>query len=987
MKRAELDERLREQRDHLGPLLEISPSATIITDLDSKVVAWNPAAEHLFGYTADEALGHNLDDLVAKTEELHEAAVSFSERTIGKDHVQAITRRTRKDGTLVDVELRAAPVLVDGEPVGTFGIYHDISELQRQKQYYEALLAVSPAAIVAIDPRDNVTLWNPAAEWLFGYTAEEARGRNIDDLVASNEEIRREAVTLNREAEAGPVRGTTRRTRKDGSLVDVELLGAPISVGGEPVGRYAIYLDVSELQRRRRYYESLVELSPTAIITIDPQENVTSWNPAAERLFGYSAEETIGRNIDDLVANRDDIRDEAVEISRRIAQEEVRLITRRTRKDGSLVDVEVTGAPIYMGGELVGMYGLFHDVSELQEQRRYLQAIVQLSPTAIVVTDHEARVTSWNPAAERLFGYTADEAIGRNLDDLVATREDLHAEGARYSRAALKGERVRAFARRTRKDGSLVDVELISEPIVVGEESLGFLVIYHDVTELQQQKRYFQSLLEISPTAIVVTDLESKVVSWNPAAERLFGYSADDAVGRLLDDLVAARPELHDEAVAYSQASARGDRIQAIARRTRKDGSLVDVQLDSAPVNVAGERVGFVATYHDIGEIQRQRRYYEALVQSSPVAIALLDLEGNVAQWNPAAEQLFGYTAAEASGRHIDDLVTNAELRAEADDINRRADREGAVKAVTRRAHRGGHLVDVEIQAVSVLVEGVRTGLVAIYHDVTELLQARREADAARRQAENANEAKSRFLSNVSHELRTPLTSVLGFAKVIGKRLDEVILPAVDTSDPKRARAARQVRDNLSIIVTEGERLTAMINNVLDLAKIESGRFDWKDEEISIAQLVQHAGNATASLFAGKGLELRVVVDDDLPVVRGDSDQLLQVVINLLSNAVKFTDTGRVAVRAARDDGVIRVSVSDTGVGIAPEDHDKVFEQFRQVGDTLTDKPRGTGLGLPISKEIVEHHGGRLWFESAPGQGSTFYFSLPIKTETRQAAG
>jgi signal transduction histidine kinase len=255
---------------------------------------------------------------------------------------------------------------------------------------------------------------------------------------------------------------------------------------------------------------------------------------------------------------------------------------------------------------------------------------------------------------------------------------------------------------------------------------------------------------------------------------------------------------------------------------------------------------------------------------------------------------------------------------------------------------------------------------------------ARHQAEEARHQAEAANDAKGRFLSNVSHELRTPLTSVLGFAKIIGKRLDDAILPAVDVTDPRRRRDVNEVRDNISIIVAEGERLTAMINNVLDLAKIEAGHFEWQDQPVSIPELIHRSTNATASLFAAKELELRVDIEPELPVVRGDPDRLLQVLINLLSNAVKFTDSGWVAVSAGRNSDDVLISVTDTGVGIAPEDYDKVFEEFRQVGDTLTDKPHGTGLGLPISKEIVEHHGGRLWLESSAGQGSTFWLSIPL---------
>jgi len=368
----DLAELLR-QKQQLEPLLDISPSAIVITDVDSTVVAWNPAAEDLFGYTADEAEGKNLDDLVARTEDLHRAAVEYSERALGNERIRTVARRTRKDGTLVDVEVRGAPMLANGKTIGTFGTYHDVTEFQRQKRFYEALVAVSPAAIVAIDPLNRVTLWNPAAERLFGYRAGEALGQNVDDLVAQHPEIRDEAARLNRTVEGRQIRTITRRTRKDGSLVDVELLGAPVSVGDEVVGRYAIYLDISELQRQKQYYDALVELSQTAITTIDPDDIVTSWNPEAERLFGYSADEAIGRNIDQLVANHPEIHDEAARLSAQGPEHAARPTTRRTRKDGSLVDVEVTAGPVTLGGEVVGKYALYHDISEIEEKRRYLE--------------------------------------------------------------------------------------------------------------------------------------------------------------------------------------------------------------------------------------------------------------------------------------------------------------------------------------------------------------------------------------------------------------------------------------------------------------------------------------------------------------------------------------------------------------------------------------------------------------------------------------
>ncbi|WP_336518588.1 GAF domain-containing protein [Pollutibacter soli] len=260
-----------------------------------------------------------------------------------------------------------------------------------------------------------------------------------------------------------------------------------------------------------------------------------------------------------------------------------------------------------------------------------------------------------------------------------------------------------------------------------------------------------------------------------------------------------------------------------------------------------------------------------------------------------------------------------------------------------------------------------------------EVQLAKLEAETASKIAEKANEAKSAFLSTVSHELRTPLTSVLGFAKIIRKRLEEKIFPLTNQSDPKTEKVIQQVSENLNVVVAEGERLTHLINDVLDLAKIEAGKMEWSEEWVSIPEIVERASSATSALFDQKGLAIEKIYGSDLPEIRGDRDKLIQVVVNLLSNAVKFTDQGIVTCKVSRTDSDIIVDVTDTGIGIAAIDHNAVFEQFRQVGDTLTDKPKGTGLGLPICKEIIEHHGGRIWLESEIGKGSTFSFSIPIE--------
>lgn len=255
-----------------------------------------------------------------------------------------------------------------------------------------------------------------------------------------------------------------------------------------------------------------------------------------------------------------------------------------------------------------------------------------------------------------------------------------------------------------------------------------------------------------------------------------------------------------------------------------------------------------------------------------------------------------------------------------------------------------------------------------------------REAELRAQTAEAASEAKSVFLSNVSHELRTPLTSVLGFAKIIRKRLEEKIFPLVPADDRKAQHVVAQVSENLGVVVLEAERLTALINNVLDLAKIEAGKVEWNMTTVVVPEIIARASAATSSLFDSNGLHFTKQIPPNLPQIVGDQDKLIQVVINLISNAVKFTDKGAVTCRAEQKNGEIVISVIDTGIGISAEDQPKVFEKFTQMGDTLTDKPKGTGLGLTICKEIVEHHGGRIWVESDLGKGSTFSFALPVLT-------
>jgi Na+/proline symporter/nitrogen-specific signal transduction histidine kinase len=260
-----------------------------------------------------------------------------------------------------------------------------------------------------------------------------------------------------------------------------------------------------------------------------------------------------------------------------------------------------------------------------------------------------------------------------------------------------------------------------------------------------------------------------------------------------------------------------------------------------------------------------------------------------------------------------------------------------------------------------------------------QLEQKSRELEAATQELRGANQRlqeldrlKDDFISTVTHELRTPLTSIRAFSEILkdNPRLDE----------SQRAQF-------LGTVIKESERLTRLINQVLDLSKIESGNAEWHSSEIDMREVVDDAVAAVSQMFKETGVELEASLPPELPSIFADRDRLMQVMLNLLSNAAKFCKSpgGRVGIALACQDGFLRVDVSDNGIGISEPDQEVIFEKFRQVGDTLTNRPQGTGLGLPICRQIINHFGGRLWVRSRLGQGATFSFTLPFQQARMQA--
>ncbi len=510
----------------------------------------------------------------------------------------------------------------------------------------------------------------------------------------------------------------------------------------------------------------------------------------------------------------------------------------------------------------------------------------------------------------------------------------------------IKSEKTKTVAKiqdlHIRGKGDFID---ISAPILEG--AIGFVHVGMDKGIIMSQMKsamvrqlYLLSiifLLSIAMAYIFVNKVSQPLNKLTEYAKKLASHDfssavdirSNDEIGLLADTMKSMATDLHEVFDRYEQA-----------------------------INDA------------IVELQNTLTYLTAVIDNMADGLLVTDTDGVITHVNPALSYMFDLREADMIGKNCK-TVFGSGLAAVVENTGNFT-QEVFTSEIGLAHGRIGKAVATGIHKDIFQSEEKGIGSVILIRDIT----SEKEVDRM----------KTDFISTVSHELRTPLTSVRGFTEVIKKKLDEDIFPQFDISKNMNiVKSIGRVKENLEIILSEGERLTALINDVLDISKLEAGKVEWKMEKFRLSDIIERAIGASSALFEQKRLPLVKDIEDGLPEVIGDKDRLIQVVINLLSNAVKFTERGFVTCRVRKTGSEIIVSVIDTGMGIAEVDREKVFEKFRQAGDTLTDKPTGTGLGLSICKQIVEYHGGRIWVESEPGKGSTFSFTIPpiSKEETK----
>lgn len=490
---------------------------------------------------------------------------------------------------------------------------------------------------------------------------------------------------------------------------------------------------------------------------------------------------------------------------------------------------------------------------------------------------------------------------------------------------------------------------------------------------LAQERNLLRTLIDALPDLIYIKDTASRYLVSNTAHAKFLGYaSPDQVIGK---DVFALFPA--DQARAFR---ADDERVLRSAQPLfNREEQVLDRQRGQPRWNLTtkiplrdenGVVTGLLGIARDITarkqaeiELARRKQFFEALFRTSPVAIVTLDLEHWITSCNPAFTELFGYTEDQVIGQELDPLIAADAIYDEASAYTSQVMNGNVVHAVGKRRRQDGSLVDVEIFGVPVVVEGERIGALGMYHDITELVQAREQAEAADR-------AKSAFLAAMSHEIRTPLNGVIGMTGLL-----------LDT--PLTA----QQRQFAETIRFSGENLLTIINDILDFSKIEAGRMELETTDFDLRQVVENVGALFAERTYQKGLELILSIDPAVPTaLRGDPFRLGQVLTNLVSNAIKFTERGEVVVevRCAEHAPVnastlrIHFAVRDTGIGISPEQQARLFKPFSQADLSTTRKYGGTGLGLAISKRLVELMGGRISVTSHAGEGSTFEFTVPL---------
>jgi protein-histidine pros-kinase len=600
------------------------------------------------------------------------------------------------------------------------------------------------------------------------------------------------------------------------------------------------------------------------------------------------------------------------------------------------------------------------------------------APDAAIAVSTEGRVLFWNCAAESIFGYPRSEAVGHTLRELLVPEG--HDDAARQTTPPQADFEDIYEAVRRRKDGTLVYVTGSSRTIRNGDGAVEY-VLYakKDITPLKVARdaglmeSRFGPLLESTPDAICIVNRIGRIVHVNSHAAELFGYPRAELIGRpveiLLPDRLRRGHGLHRAAfLAQPRARAMGAGLEL--HGLRSNGEEFPVEISLSPLQTeAGTMV--MSAVRDITERRKAEQKFRGLLESAPDAMVIVGRDGRIALVNSQTERLFGYARADLLGKPVETLVPER-FRGRHD------------------GHRDGFFLQPRARAMG---EGLE--LYGLRSDGTEfpveislspletedglfVSSAIRDATERRRYEQTlqeANRLKSEFLANMSHELRTPLNGIIGFSEFL--------------IDEKPGPLNAKQKDYLNDVLTSGQHLLRLINDILDLSKIEAGKMEVIPECFELSHAIEEVCSVVSPLARRKNITLHQRVAPGVGTLVLDRGKLVQILYNLVSNALKFTDQGgEVVVAADLPDAAqqLQLTVRDSGIGIQPGDLDKLFVDFQQLESGATRRYGGTGLGLALIKRLAEVQNGSIHVTSEPGRGSAFTVLLPITQPEKPVA-
>ena len=726
---------------------------------------------------------------------------------------------------------------------------------------------------------------------------------------------------------------------------------------------------------------ALLELTHDAIFVRNLKNEIIFWNKSAEDLYGWRKKEVEGRTTHELLhtvfpAPLEDIDAEVLRKGYWGGE-----LTHQ-RKDGSSLSVSSRWAVQMDGsGRPVAILESNRDVSQRQQVDRRFRGLMEAAPDAMVVVNQNGEIVLLNLQAERKFGYSRDELVGRKVTSIIPKgfAERLIADGTRTAAEGLMqqiGTGIELSGRR--KDGSEFPIEIMLSPL---ENAEGILVTaaIRDISvrkaaeeHLVQMEGRYRGLLEAAPDAMVVVNQSGEIVLLNLQAERKFGYSRDELVGRKVTSIIPqgfAERLIADGTRTDTEALLQqiGTGIELSGRR--KDGSEFPIEIMLSPLENAE---GFLVTaaIRDISvrkvaqENLRQTEERLSLIVTNVVdyAILVLDLDGRFVNWNEGAERIKGYRAEEMIGRHFSCFYPAEDVRNGVPAQNlAEATRNGRSEAEGWRVRKDGSqfYANVVITALRDKTGQLR-GYGKITRDITERVRTEERRAKSAGELKRSNDQLEQFAYVASHDLQEPLRMVASYTQLLAKRYkgrldsdaDEFIAYAVDGCN----RMQSLIRDLLAYSRSGAERKA--------LREI-SGNTALKEALVNLRVSIEDSG--------------AMVTHDLLPAITTDGTQLVQIFQNLIGNAIKYHGTALPLVHVAatkNGDKEWIFSVQDNGLGIAPQYFERIFTIFQRLHGKH--EFAGTGIGLAICKKSVEQLGGRIWVESEVEKGSTFYFALPV---------